>query len=127
MLILAVVLPMHTLNLKDNGIRTTAQVQDIEGGGQDTEYDISFTIQDGETYETWTKDVRAGTQVDDEFQVAYLADDPSGVQDARDLGTWWVAPLIFVPVAGFAFRGAWTLWRVGRDTIQRDFEARYEE
>ncbi|WP_157436273.1 DUF3592 domain-containing protein [Actinospica robiniae] len=112
LLVGAVYVPVRTIDVEDNGIRTSALVQDERRDGRKTDYELSFTLQDGLSFDTWTSDVHAGTHVGASIQIAYLAADPGSAEDVRDLGTWWLAPLIFAPVGGFLGCSGWTMWRL---------------
>lgn len=61
LLIAAVVMPIEALNLRDNGIRTSALVEDIEHSGKTTNYELSFALQDGTPFTTWTDQAQSGT------------------------------------------------------------------
>jgi hypothetical protein len=125
LLIAAVYLPIRTLDVKDNGIRTTARVEDVHHDGKTTNYELDFTLQDGTAFDTWTSDVHYGTRVGDSIQIAYLSEDPTAVQDVRDLGRWWIAPLIFVPLGGFFLWVGWSMWRLDPVTFKGALRARY--
>ena len=94
LLIAAVVMPIEALSLRDNGIRTSATVQDIRQSGRTTDYELDFTLQDGTPFAAWTDKVHSGTQIGDTIQIAYESGSPTTVEDVRDLGRWWAA-LIF--------------------------------
>ena len=125
MLIAAVVMPIEALNLRDNGIRTSATVQDIQHSGKTTNYELDFTLQDGTAFSTWTNDVHSGTQVGDTVQVAYDTSSPTTVEDVRDLSRWWAAPAIFTPLGIFFIWFGWTMWRGSPAGFGRAIRARY--
>src|SRR5579871_1446952 len=85
MLIAAVVMPVEDLNLRDTGVRTSALVENIQHSGRTTNYELSFTLQDGTPFTTWTDEVQSGTQVGDTIQIAYKSGGPTTVEDIRDL------------------------------------------
>lgn len=125
MIIAAVVLPIQDLNLRDNGIRTSAIVEDVQHSGRTTNYELGFNLQDGMPYTIWTDKVESGTQVGDSIQIAYRSGDPTTVEDVRDLGRWWAAPVVFGPMGSFFTWFGWTMWRGAPESFKRALRARY--
>jgi hypothetical protein len=125
MLIAAVVMPLQALNLRDNGLRTSATVADIQQSGKTTNYELEFTLQDGTPFATWTDEVHSGTQVGDTIQIAYLSNSPTTVEDVRDLGRWWAAPVIFGPMGIFFLWFGWAMWQGSPESFRRALRARY--
>jgi Protein of unknown function (DUF3592) len=125
MLIAAVAMPIKALNLRDNGIHTSALVQDIEHSGKTTNYELTFTLQDGTPFATWTNEVHSGTQVGGTIQIAYLPASPTTVEDVRDLGRWWAAPAIFAPGGMLFLWFGWAIWHGSPESFRRALRARY--
>jgi hypothetical protein len=88
MLVMAVVKPIAALDLRDNGIRTSAFVQDVQQSGKNTDYEVSFPLQDGTAFTEWTGNLDSGTQVGDTIQIAYLAGSPSTLEDSKTSANW---------------------------------------
>jgi hypothetical protein len=124
MLIAAVVMPIEALSLRNSGIRTNAVVQDMQRSGKTTNYELSFTLQDGTPFMAWTDEVQSGTQVGDTVQIAYQSGSPTTVADVRDLGRWW-ASLIFAPFGLFFLWFGWAMWRGSPESFKRAIRARY--
>jgi hypothetical protein len=125
MLVMAVVKPIAALDLRDNGIRTSAFVQGVQQSGKNTDYEVSFPLQDGTAFTEWTGNLDSGTQVGDTIQIAYLAGSPSTLEDVRELGRWWAAPVVFGPVGIFFVLFGWTMWRGSPESFTRALRARY--
>jgi hypothetical protein len=124
MLIAAVVMLIEALNLRENGIRTSATVQEIQQSGRTTNYELVFTLQDGTPFATWTDNVHSGTQIGDMIQFAHESGSPTTVEDVRDLGRWWAA-LVFAPMGIFFLWFGWAMWQGDPESFKRAIRARY--
>lgn len=125
LLIAAVVMPLTALKLQDNGVRANASVLDIQHSGKTTNYELSFNLKDGTPFAAWTDDVHTGTQIGETIQIAYDSGDPSTLEDVRDLGTWWVAPVIFGPLGIFFLWFGCVMWQGDPEAFKRALRARY--
>lgn len=124
LLIAAIVLPIKNLDLRADGVRTTALVEDVQHSGRNTDYEVGFNLQDGTPFTTWTSDVDSGTPVGGSIEVAYWPGDPSSVEDVRDLGRWWAAPAVFGPMGGFFIWFGWRMWRATPESVSRALRIR---
>jgi hypothetical protein len=100
------------------GVHAPAVVLADEPKGRNHDYLLRIEIPDAPPVQEWTTDVRAGTTVGQRITVIVDPEDPENVQDLRyyDVGGLWLAPLIFLPVAGFF---AWLLRGIWRDRPTR--------
>jgi hypothetical protein len=99
-----VVTETRDYSLRTHGIRTVATVQDQQGTGRSIAYLLDFSDRDGTPRSEWSGDVSSGAKVGDHIRVVYDPNDPSDLQDARDLdrGPW--ASLILL------LGGAFFIW-----------------
>ena len=111
-LIWVIVSTVTSLELRAHGVTTTASVVAITKDGKSTDYELEFTLADGQYFAAWTSDVSSGAQVGDSVSASYLPNDPSTVEDTRYLARWWVMPALMGPLALFFVWVGWRFWSV---------------
>lgn len=112
MLIIPAVLDYRIWVLGQHGVRAPAVVLAVEPDGRTQDYLLQIEVPDAAPLEEWTSDVQAGTTVGQRITVIFDPKDLGNLQDVRDYtrGGLWLAPLLFLPAAGFfawMLRGLW--------------------